>query len=407
MKTIKCNVDLFPWQIDVYNGVLMHPHSVHIVKSKRQVGKSVVCEMILLRYAIEKRGSTSLMVEPTLKQSRKVYNELVNAVSKTSVLKKKNDQLLELEFVNNSKILFMSAEQGETALQGWTVSGILIVDEAAYIKDTIYQALLPTTDANKAPILIVSTPRFKSGFFYDIFDTEDASVFKYDFNFYDTSALLTPERLEYYRRTLPKQKFLNYYLGEFADTGGGVFGEYKSILSNTFTKGLPCYAGIDWGTGVESDETVLSIFNSNKEQIALYHFSDKDETSTINYICDILEVLKPVKCMVETNSIGQIFKGLLQKEVTKRKIPTSVIGFCTTNDSKLKLVSAMQVAIQNKEVQLLNDPELDKQFALFESKLSSSGKLMFGGQVGVHDDIVMATLIAYHCIFNGGSYAVR
>ena len=53
MQVIKSNVKYYPWQTDLIRGVLQHQrNSIHVVKSSRQKGKSVVAETIILKFAI-------------------------------------------------------------------------------------------------------------------------------------------------------------------------------------------------------------------------------------------------------------------------------------------------------------------------------------------------------------------
>ena len=107
-----------------------------------------------------------MAVSPTLNQSRKLYEEIVEATQDSCFFKKKNDTLLEISFKNHSKIRFSSAEQRD-ALRGYTISGVLVIDEAAYQSDDIFYMLLPMVDVRKAPIVMASSPRFRKGFFYD------------------------------------------------------------------------------------------------------------------------------------------------------------------------------------------------------------------------------------------------
>jgi Mrp family chromosome partitioning ATPase len=51
-------------------------------------------------------------------------------------------------------------------LRGYTVD-FLIIDEAAFISDEIFDIVLPMTNVKQAPIVIVSTPRFRTGKFYE------------------------------------------------------------------------------------------------------------------------------------------------------------------------------------------------------------------------------------------------
>lgn len=409
MKVIKSNIILKQHQRDLISGVLSYPHSIHVCKSKRQVGKSVACEMLILKVAVDKPKSFSMYLSPTLKQSRKVFKEVKNAIEGSSVFFKANEALFEIILRNGSVIQFVSAEQKDN-LRGYTISGMLVVDEAAFISDEIFDLILPTTDVHQAPILIVSTPLFRSGFFYDFYtdglDAYNENVHSYDWAKYDMSDILSHERLEFYRQRLPKDKFTNEYLGLFTDLGTGIFGNVSDILNDNPRKDLKLFMGVDWGTGTDNDETSITIFNSEKEMVYIESFNDKDETETIQRIIEILQEHKPLKVTVELNSIGRIFYGLLQKKINEYHIQTHLRGFNTSNDSKRRLVENFQVAIQNKDCTLLNNEKLLNQMSQFESKLTSTGKVTYAASKSNHDDMVMSTLLAYDCI-NGGSYSIR
>jgi hypothetical protein len=100
---------------------------------------------------------------------------------------------------------------------------------------------------------------------------------------YDTSELLSPEKLELYRKTVDSLKFKTYYLGEFLENESNFFGNYdKCIIYNKplFVPGLSYWFGIDWGSGVGGDWTAISILSKNlsgKTQLVdVVYFNDKD-----------------------------------------------------------------------------------------------------------------------------------
>lgn len=417
MKVIKSNIILKQHQRDLISGVLSYPHSIHVCKSKRQVGKSVACEMLILKVAVDKPKSFSMYLSPTLKQSRKVFKEVKNAIEGSSVFFKANEALFEIILRNGSVIQFVSAEQKDN-LRGYTISGMLVVDEAAFISDEIFDLILPTTDVHQAPILIVSTPLFRSGFFYDFYtdglDAYNENVHSYDWAKYDMSDILSPERLEFYRQRLPKDKFTNEYLGLFTDLGTGIFGNVSDILNDDPDRVADCVMGVDFSSGTGHDDTSITIFNVKKQMVYIESFNDKDETETIDRIIELIKVFNPTKCTVELNSIGRIFYGLLQKKISQiRKvdihgngIKTTIHGFNTSNESKRKIVAQMQVAIQNKECTLLNNEKLLNQFSQFESKLTSAGNVTYAASGSSKDDMVMSTLIAYNSL-SSGSYSIR
>jgi hypothetical protein len=146
-------------------------------------------------------------------------------------------------------------------------------------------------------------------------EPEANNMYSYDWSTYDTSELLDAETLENYRKTLAKDIFKTDFLGEFLDNESSVFGEFEAVLKDKHQEGLNCYMGIDWGTGTNEDETAIAVFNEAREMVGLHHWNDKDETQTIKEIVKLIELYQPLKVQVETNSIGSVFLGLLDKAI--------------------------------------------------------------------------------------------
>lgn len=379
--------------------------TVSAVKAPRQVGKTTVLMAVLLYYACSFKNGFSIIMEPTYKQCIRVYNEMRTAFE--PILKQTGQSQLVLEFITGSKIQFLSGEADIAAFQGYVCrNGVLCIDEAAYITDDVFYALSPTTDVHKTPIILTSTPRFRTGFFYDYYVealTGQSQMIKH-FDWAGQS-ILTEEKLAFYKKTLPERLFKNYYLGEFADAVGSVFGSFHHVLSNEFEdptyyemkwqKNIDCYMGIDWSAGKNQDYTCISIFNSLQQQIYLERFNDLDETQTINRIVDVIRQYRPITVQYEQNGIGAIYGGLLSKAVNNANVNCGLRPFNTSNNSKGKLVNNLVVAIQNSEVQLLNDEILINEMTTYESALSQTGKLTYNAAKGCHDDTVIATMLSY------------
>ena len=341
---------------------------------------------------------------PSYKQCRKVFKELVAAISQSSVYLKSSESYLEIYFKNGSTIAFASAEQGEN-LRSYTCTGLLLIDEAAYIPDDVYGIILPVTNVHKCPVVMISTPRFRTGMYYEMYmkgwDRDAINVHSYDWANYDTAALLSPERMMFYKKIYPEDKYTREILGQFTDTGTGVFkGYFDTLIPKREPEGKT-YIGVDWSSGVGGDETVFSVFDEKKNMVDLIHFNDKDDQETVELLANTIQKYNACKVTVEMNSIGQIYYNILKRKLNEMKINTHLSGFNTSNDSKRKIVEKMQVAIQNSEVHLLDDEALKLQFSVFENKLTAGGKETFAAIDGQHDDIVMATLIAFNSLQTG------
>lgn len=389
----------FPHQEAVHNGLTKYgigSGHIHCVKAKRQIGKSFIIINELLRFSINNEGVTSCCLSPTLKQARKIYKEILKVTDSTGIILKKNDSLLEIEFINNSIVVFNSAEQRES-LRGYTFNGILCIDEAAYISDDIYNIIKPTTDVWQAPILMVSTPRHRTGFFFNTFnmgflDKYKGKITSYDLCKYDTSALLPPETLELYRTMLPKSMFITEYLGEFLDTESIVFGDFKKCINNEITPYNDIYIGIDWGSGVGNDDTVITALNEHNQQIFLLAFNNKTALQQIDYIAEYIKEFgtKVKHILAECNGLGKPLCDNLKAKI--KKIP--ITEWSTTNANKLDLINKLQVEFEQGKIQILDDERQTAQLSMYEAKVKDNGTVTYNAPAGANDDMVMGLMFA-------------
>ena len=380
-----------------------HSGRIFVVKSKRQVGKTTMAENILLKVAIEHNRTLSCLVEPTLDQARRVYKEMVKAIDETPVIKRKNDSLLELELINGSTIIFKSAEQRDN-LRGFTVTGILVVDECAFIQDDIFDILQPTTDVHSAPILLISTPKLKQGFFYRYYSAgltgDNPGIVSIDFNQFDTSFLLPKDKLEQYRTMMPKAQFTTEYLGNFLDSDSILFSNINECVSTPTQGWNELYVGIDWGSGAGGDYTSVCGFNERREMVFIDYFNDKSTFEQARYIADLLALNggKVKNVLAESNSIGTPMIALLKDELDKRNkrdISHLVTPFVTTNSEKVRLVNQLQVALEQKAVTLLDDRGLLVQLSAYEATYNpKTNNVSYNAPQGLHDDNCISTMLA-------------
>lgn len=387
-----------------------HSGRIFVVKSKRQVGKTTMAENILLKVAIEHNRTLSCLVEPTLDQARRVYKEMVKAIEQTPVIKRKNDSLLELELINGSTIIFKSAEQRDN-LRGFTVTGILVVDECAFIQDDIFDILQPTTDVHSAPILLISTPKLKQGFFYRYYSAglsgDNPNIVSIDFNQYDTSFLLPKDKLEQYRTMMPKAQFTTEYLGNFLDSDSILFSNINECVSTPTQGWNELYVGIDWGSGAGGDYTSVCGFNERREMVFIDYFNDKSTFEQARYIADLLALNggKVKNVLAESNSIGTPMIALLKDELDKRNkrdISRLVTPFVTTNSEKVRLVNQLQVALEQKAVTLLDDRGLLVQLSAYEATYNpKTNNVSYNAPQGLHDDNCISTMLALDALEGG------
>lgn len=391
---------LHQWQQDVFDEIIKNTYDYYVVKAKRQCGKSILAIDVCLYFAFND-VSIATIIEPTLKQCRRVYKQIIKACGgeTSKLIKSANQTLLSIEFFNGSEIIFGSAEQGD-ALRGMTVKkSILVIDEAAFIGQEIYEIIYPVVDAMHCPVMLISTPLFCSGEFYEKYvqGLRNGIVKSYDWSKYDTSIYLSPEKLEYYRQNISPLKFKSDYLGEFIAEGSYVFGNINDCVGE-LSDSTPVYAGIDWSVGKDNDYTVITYMDKNGYVTSIESFKDFTPTQLVDKLGESINSHTALKCVqVETNSIGDVYMDFLKKKVKKGLIR----GFTTTNDSKRKIIEQLITAFQKGKVRVPNEPELIKELQHYNIEKTPTGKVTYNGADGVHDDFVLSLAFVYDAYKRG------
>ena len=387
-----------------------------VVKSSRQKGKSFMIANILLYFALNWNKTKNICVSPTLKQAKNIYKTIMDAIEKTGIVKNSNATDLEITFINRSNIRFLSAEMGES-LRGYTVTGILCIDECCYISDEVFNTIKPWVDYNKSPILMVSTPYVKEGFFWQYYNYGLEGVNKVitvdwcDPKFKkEMDKILPPERLEEYRKTMPVNKFKSEYLGEWLDDEGTVFIQFKDCAKDVQIQPKDkLFVGIDWAMGGGNDDTAVAIINDKGEQVFLDYFNNLTPTQQIDRIVEDLNpyMRQIVVIQPELNSLGGVLTDNLKERLQGR---ARIEGFNTTNQSKNELVMDLQTAFEQKTITILNDPKQMRELSFYTADYNPQTKnVSYNAPLGLNDDLCIALMLAYNAYKNKkrcGGYAV-
>lgn len=389
----------FDWQLPLFNdciSIIDKPNNeVFVVCSPRQCGKNHTTQSILVYYSLAKT-CTSIMIEPTFAQCRKVYRQLVKMFLRNNLIDSASGSTFDIILKNGSEINLRSAAQKES-LRGLTVNGILILDECSYISTDVYEIVRPFCNVYKAPMILCSTPVAKSGFFWDEYNNTDNKIYYWNRNDYDMTNILSDEQFNRYQRTMTPQKFKTEILGEFLDAESMVFGDFSDcIYTNMLENTTPIYAGIDFSTGNGNDSTVITFFNSNKEVCYIWETNKMTPQEQIINIADLLNKyssLKEVKA--EKNSIGAVYFSSIKDKLKNKYI---LKEFVTTNDSKREIIENLILSFQNKSIKIPDNKTLINQLSYYTLTFSSTGKAIYNNlNDSIHDDYVMSLAIAYSC----------
>lgn len=147
------------------------------VRQSRQTGKTWILALKALHAAYAKPGAIDpddeyviMIFAPTQKQSGIMFSRISSIINTSPVLNNDIENMIQtkITFKNGSVIYnYPIGEYGDN-VRGFSVN-ILIIDEAAYIKDVAYDSITPSLLATDGALWLISTPKARYGHFYNTF----------------------------------------------------------------------------------------------------------------------------------------------------------------------------------------------------------------------------------------------
>lgn len=398
MKEINFNIKLTKKQKEAYDAIHSDDCQFLIARWSRQCGKTVFAEIMMIEYLC--KGATfSAYISPTFAQGKKVYAELVNLLEGTGIIKKANASDLRIESVYGSALKFFSMES-PTSIRGVTVSGILVMDEAAFFpvqlsdgSDPYYNVIFPIIKARHPKVLVISTPNGRQGMYYDLYlkaFNGEAHYREISASIYDDD-LISKEEIEDLKKGYPPLAFAQEFEVQFLDNALTVFPNFETCFDGKYDGGK-CWIGID-PSSVGEDNTIVSIVNERKQ--VRQHKIDGSLDVKYAKIAKIANEMNPVATYIENNSIGEVMANEIKKKLVKK---SNFYCFTTTNESKKQYISLLAVDIANNNIHFEEDNKLlYSELSTFSFKLTKGGNITYAARDGYHDDTVTSLGICLQC----------
>lgn len=346
-----------------------------------------------------KHKTYNAYISPTFSQGKKVFAELMQLLEGTGIISKANASDLKIESIYGSTLKFFSMESA-TSIRGYTVSGLLVMDEAAFFpvqlsdgSDPYYNVIFPIIKARKPKVLVISTPNGRQGMFYDLYlkaFNGEKGYRQLTASIYDDD-LISDEEIEELKRGYPPLAFKQEFLVEFLDNALTVFPNFENCFDGHYSGGR-CWIGID-PSSVGEDNTIVSIIN-RENQVRQYKI---DGSLDMKYekIAEIINEYKPIATYIENNSIGEVMANEIRKKLVNK---SSFYTFTTTNNSKKEYISLLAVDIANNKIHFEEDNRLlYSELSTFTFKLTKGGNITYAARDGYHDDTVTSLGICLQC----------
>lgn len=369
-----------------------------VVCTGRQIGKTTIDDVVAVKWCAGQKGYKVGFFMPIYKQCKKVFRGLKKMLKHFGKNVDFNSTDLLITFWNGSTIQFFTCEND--SCRGETFDSI-IVDEACFVDSDIWQrAVQPTVQVSlskkndlglvgfNGKVLLTSTPKTKN-WFHGIVTKKNLKRTVVTRFTSEEGGLIAPEILQEIKGQIPEAAYRNEYLGEFLDSGNGLFKYLDCIYKEPAHKIGHCSA-LDIGS--KDDYTVLTIQDKQGKVIFIERYRHQEYNVILESVKARLVEFGSPACWVETNGVGQMPFEFL------RKIYGNTKEWNTTASNKTDLITKLQVDFNTKSIQIPDNQELKDELDYFTCEWKN-GKPHYEGSNGFHDDQVMSLAI---CNYNRG-----
>lgn len=308
---------------------------------------------------------------------------------------------------NGSEIHALPGNNPDT-VRGFSPT-LLIIDEAAFVKDEVYIAIEPSLAATNGQLILISTPYGKRGRFYESFDPDSG------FETYVVpsreSPLITDEFLLARQRELTELEFNQEYLGEFMEEMDTYFPrelilncveeieEHKEMISHTnYYLGVDCARyGLDstvYITIAEDSFGMLRVVN-------MIETSKKPITDIVNRVQALQRVFNYRGIYIDATGLGAGAADMLkEKGVPLRNMPMSTNqerkgeGIQFTLQNKEKLYKNLKLLMEKGRIFFPNHKKLIHQLSELQVDYTDAGHLKLHHPERGHDDFPDALALA-------------
>jgi len=372
-----------------------------ILCNGRRWGKSLYSAIEILPYVFMKNKMV-WVVAPTYELAQKVFREVYRYVRPRHFLWKAEGRCVnsksEMRIITNfgTEIVGKSADNPDS-LVGEGLD-LLIIDEAARIKESVWnEQLRPTLSDKHGRAIIISTPKGKNWFFRLWTRGQDPKFPEYQSWQHPTSdnPYISPEEIEEAKRTLPERAFRQEYLAEFLDDTGGVFRGVRKLIRKTLRSARPgesFFIGVDLAKYM--DFTVIAVLDRDGNLVYFDRFNQIDWNLQKERIKSVYRDY-PGKIIIDSTGVGDpIFEDLRYEGL-------DVEGFKFNPSTKRQLINNLSLAIEQEKIHYDDIPDLIIELEIFEYQISPSGNLKMNAPDGYHDDCVIALALATWGYCNG------
>jgi len=181
----------------------------------------MVAAVMAVYRAYMEPGCLVLVASPGERQSAEFVRKAAGFLRKLGIKPLGDgDNNVSLVLPNDSRIVGLPGTEG--TIRGFSAPSLLIIDEASRVADEQYDAVLPMLSVSDGALWLMSTPRGKRGFFYEIWSKKEPEWRRVSVPATECPRI-KPEILEWQRKAMGELMFSQEYMCQFIDIETSLF----------------------------------------------------------------------------------------------------------------------------------------------------------------------------------------
>jgi len=371
-------------------------------RAGRQVGKSTTCAVKALFRAFMNPKEQILILSPTQRQSSLMFWKIKEFISENELISEAviRETRTLIQFDNGSLIHSLPSGIKGTTIMGFSPT-LIIIDEAAFVSEETFTAILPSLASTNGDLILISTPFGRRGRFYEAFKTD--SGFQTLHVRSSQCPLITGNYLREEKKGMTRDEYMQQYNGEFIAEADNFF-KKELILSciGEFEEGqlenCPKYLGVDFAR-YGLDETVFtSVAITQGGQIATYLIEAVPKspiTSDVQKIKELWNEHKYEAIILDSSGVGGGGVDMILEWAEKHEITILPVNF--TFKERANLYKHLKSLMEQHRIWMPDDKKLIHQLSEIRYQYLTGGLKLEPPPRG-HDDYTDALCLAVKMI---------
>jgi len=390
-------VDPFDYQKEFLDG----DSNKRIFVAGRRVGKSRSTAWLTLWYAVSHPDSQIVITAKAKRQSMELFRKIKNEVDNSPFTRETwgivDMTATEIEWDNGARIICLPVGRDGSNIRGYEAQ-LLIVDEASFIPEEIFQEVLSAFVAtHNTTFVMTSTPFGKSGYFWKRYDGAPENGWSVTHAASWESPVVRKEWIEQQRNDLTPNQFRQEVKGEFVESSNSYFTR-EEVVSCAVDGVSPTTDILHLGGDLAHTGDDQSVFIIVDDHGVIFYIKSFDHG--LNQAKQQVRYLEK-EYDFESIKIDKTGLGEGPVEDLQRQIGSKVEGIQFTRKSKPSIYSTLKNHFQDEALQFEHEPQADRpanemvdQLTSLEYNYTDSGNIQIQHPSGGHDDYPDALALA-------------